>query len=878
MKRGLLALLAGLVPLVAAPVSNAAPPKIGGFCTPTPSPGMCLSAAYQQSDCFERTKAYCAPTYEAEYGKRYSALPATTEDRVVPEGDDRHTPGTLTKTKVVPYDGASDVTGAPGTYAAFMYKLRYQSKKGGIPITAPVTDTRGGILGAVNPALTGPGGVAALPPGVQRLVANIVERLPLTVADPRSRWDASGDKIRSCEEYTYEKFYSFSKFEDLIAENAYRVGDGSDRRKIFQALSAATTDGYVHRRGPGFPAVFALAKDPDGQPRSALYVRSSFLPIDFYDRFVDTSPWAVISKGRTGYGSPVDPALLPILAAGSSVPGWDWEKHRTLGAAFIASTPSDRFAQFDSLKDRHLANVDAYDRFAHLVEVCTHRRLVGSFAFDKVDPKPAWCNDFMVHVWDGPRGWEGPISEYAEESASADAIRLGLAVTEADVMATLHESQKYGCLDAGPQACEWSPRDIINKLIASLRTAEEESYSKCIKFTGGDLTSPDSILTRLRTKDVRFQDGTPILKKGIDGTNSNFEFDLVYDAFKAWADELGYDRDPNTGLTVIGQTQQDQQKVESGEFGVQLDYLVGWRLDNYSADTAIASRDPSNPEYAGETAPRMCNAEAHVRGHAALTAIVLGDSQEVFGANANVDTNHDQGRMKADFRILGVPFYNPPESRGDLTVALTFAKSSTSKLVEVSGVVPIMGVPVTLRAGVSGTVGVTGSLSGPEAAGGAPAGPAVVRDCINHPDVVAIGVKGTFEPSVSVDGYASASIDLGFIEGGIKGELQLARLGMPLNVDVGIRAKSGPNGAPGPNGQGPAGDGVPVTPDFELYVKTGLDLTFSTMDGRVAMFLDSPFGSTERTLTSWQGLHYRTNVFSRESKVPLEFLTVVDKL
>jgi hypothetical protein len=284
-------------------------------------------------------------------------------------------------------------------------------------------------------------------------------------------------------------------------------------------------------------------------------------------------------------------------------------------------------------------------------------------------------------------------------------------------------------------------------------------------------------------------------------------------------------------------------------FGSAIHYGVSWQLDNFDATSAL-DRTATPP-------PTLCDAEAHLAGDASVKAKVLGSWIDVFDASANVDTSGTVVNYVADVRVLGVPFYNPSGS-SDLTFAVSQSKSTTETLAEVEGVIPVLGVPVTLKAGATGTLAVAVTIDNP---GG---GRAIVRDCSPGATLpVRMGLHGQFKPSAQLDGFASASIDLGIAEGGIKGDVTLLRLEVPLDLTVAIGL------APTPN-QGP--------PQATLDVNASLALQFSTLDGRIAAFLDYPLGSLEWTLASWSGLHYSHDVFDRKSSVPLDYITKIDKL
>jgi hypothetical protein len=195
------------------------------------------------------------------------------------------------------------------------------------------------------------------------------------------------------------------------------------------------------------------------------------------------------------------------------------------------------------------------------------------------------------------------------------------------------------------------------------------------------------------------------------------------------------------------------------------------------------------------------------------------------------------GRATAHLEVLGQTFLDVGGDIQPTTFNVVDEQSSLNKeFVRASATFFVVIVPITVTAGLAGTVGVGASLGGgtpEEAPGGCEAGN--------------IALFGSFRPFAGVDAFASGSVDAVAVEAGIKVTLTLIRAELPLTTTLAF--------------------GVPYAtdPDVKFAMETNLDLVLTLLSGRVAAFVELCYvfdcDSWEVNLFSWNGPQFTKNLF-----------------
>lgn len=144
-------------------------------------------------------------------------------------------------------------------------------------------------------------------------------------------------------------------------------------------------------------------------------------------------------------------------------------------------------------------------------------------------------------------------------------------------------------------------------------------------------------------------------------------------------------------------------------------------------------------------------------------------------------------------------------------------------------------VPVTVTAGAGGLIAAAVSARG----GDSPTG-----DGCQNGD---LALEGTFMPTYSLIGFASAGVDALIVEAGVKIELVIVSLGFPYTMTLELDGRV-------TNGQ----------PDAMVTLTNDLDLRLSLLGGRVAAFVEVCFILCEEwdfTIFQWAPTVLSKNLF-----------------
>ena len=153
----------------------------------------------------------------------------------------------------------------------------------------------------------------------------------------------------------------------------------------------------------------------------------------------------------------------------------------------------------------------------------------------------------------------------------------------------------------------------------------------------------------------------------------------------------------------------------------------------------------------------------------------------------------------------------------------------------------ILAVPVTVKAGMTGNFGVDINLKG-----------GLIRDCEGAPDQMNIGVDSKVKPFVDLDAYLSAGVGWSGLSAGVKGEVNLLEVELPFNANAGLKMQATNTGA-----------------DLFLVAKSDLNLVLRTLGGKVSVYVEYIFDSSEKEIFSWNGYELKSNLFAMDAKYPL---------
>lgn len=300
----------------------------------------------------------------------------------------------------------------------------------------------------------------------------------------------------------------------------------------------------------------------------------------------------------------------------------------------------------------------------------------------------------------------------------------------------------------------------------------------------------------------------------------------------------------DTGVAQLLDRVGEWWQVGNDDFGAYAGYGFGWAIGEFQEYVQAS----------GEEALR-CNLAPEMYGHFDLAARVFGGNVDIIDASAHLRFGDNptvfpgglpvtpQGRptveqQQIDIEALGQSIFHEDfvvEADGFNIISGT--EGLNEEIFSISAIFTIGFVPVTVSAGLAGIVGLQYDVGG--------AFPA-----FNEPgSCTLIEARGQIGPYAGINAFASASINAVIAEVGVKIELTLIRLDLPLIGRVALEMKPG---------------GV-----VNLLAEMRLDLVLSLLSGRVLLFLRIAWESWELELFSWDGPRFTTNLFDLRAAVPL---------
>ncbi len=470
----------------------------------------------------------------------------------------------------------------------------------------------------------------------------------------------------------------------------------------------------------------------------------------------------------------------PRVDAGSQYYAWTWSLQKQVGDWALASYTADHLEELYNLQKGHRELLKARrERYDVYERDYTKCRATGSVAA---------CQ---------------PYADAATSELSA--LDLGIAYS-------LWLGSTRGCLDtSGWRSCDWSPRMFFDLVQTRIGVLREPDVARCKRFTGNQF-GPGSLVAVITASGLSNEGFTYLPAADYAATPSGLAGMLV--GIERYVASFDWPKDSSTGKPTLSAWGMDSARHGNEWFGVEYGYTAGWGVSNMSV---------------------ICETQAKVGGEAWAKANVIKTPITLFDAKAWVSAKYDpQAPTTLDLEteeklyIAGQELLTAKKTPGSGAINLVIDVSQPKRVNALTTYIVIMGVPVKLQGGAAGVMGIETGLAG-----------TLTRNC--SAGSVAFEVGGKVKPYVGVSGFAQASIDALIAEAGVRGELTLLRVDLPLTASV----------KTGLDTQG--------TLSFSAGTKLGLQL--KSLDGRIGIFARLGWKSTERTLIEWTGPTVDTTLF-----------------
>ncbi len=656
----------------------------------------------------------------------------------------------------------------------------------GTQVTWPVSNDVAKVISlrtaVPRPAINDYVRILANAPGAAQMSAAKVAHV-----DFRHPWEKDGRVVNSCEEYVWQRYTTFSRFETRAAEL------GGDYAAVFDAAYSSGSPGISNRP----------IRDEVGNTTLTITFPSSSPKNSFFAwnwNQSDTFAYPNGTPRKFDWFGPGSGPRLAKLSAGYNYWTWDWNKLRTEGQWYQANFNIDLMEELDAKKyafEQLLAKRRAtYREHGEAMNVLLRQ---------------VTCTDgagFPLHGFPCGR----PIPGLAELDAQ---VGEQLYALDTLIDAALTEADALGCLSATRTACDWSPRGFLRLVTEIVDPRREADFARCVAVTANNFGSTGRLATL---------ESAGIPKAGIPPGDYNASSVALTSLIEGIASYIAtvkakFPIDPASGKPKLGASDSDEQSIGSGVFGARYGYSVGWELMGFGTDA------------------KLSDANIHVWSRFNADVSVLGGSTNVIDAVAEVKPyGTTQFERDVHVRVLGKDLFTPLSGTSpDPTWNIVITGGVKQKLAETYAIIVIVAVPVKLSAGVSGDVGFTANVYG-----------ALERkpDEDTSKDGIALVVEGGAGPRMGLSGFAAAAVELVVVRAGIKGELTLLALELPMSVNVSVKLTT---------------DG-----SFVLEGDTRMDIVMRALSGRIAVFLESIFGDTEQDLVNWSGLELRENVFQQQ--------------
>jgi len=756
-----------------------------------PDLGKCNDASWRASTCGQKAVSDCVTIRQNEYKTEW-ANNNNTQAIIAPSGFSNTK--TATNGKVVPFDSGNHVKlvrSADFNYGSIVGLSR-------LPSSLTVI--------ATNPVLFG---------------ANTAPLHP--------EWEENGGsaEVHSCQEYTYKKWYDYSRFEDAAATcKGYAPC-------IYDLAMQTATPGLNHPLAKRTLTANEPIPASLPNPPAADQIKNPWFTPSISGRptSVGVFHYWVEKHASTATNYQIQAAW------GQSPPyhitnRWQWHQQMHDAQAQYGLT-EDAFA---SIEERTARYVDLLQKFATLdagmlkFQPSIRTKYLNPGMFDK-------CGNFKTipgggsnvgGLPPGPQPQPNPACDgpyvppsYVAGNDSANYYYSLLDQIGAMVAAEWnHQDPRngtvdHGCLDPSSNRCDWSPKQFASEYVGLFQNEREADFKKCVFWTAN-----------------QFQFATPAMSAADT------------------ADADGLERWYVTANTAVQEVEKELPFVAphgTNQFGNTLagGHTIGdtsWFAADYGYNATWHAKFNTDPQ------GNLCGTTGDADGALHANVYMLGAKFTIIDAELGMDAgqNGDTGGNGWGHLIVANDVkWSQSKTHVDGQTAIHYAYSDTPFSPHAGVAFPVLGVLVEISAGASVSLGASFDA---KAYGPAGCSPIALH---NTPGTLPIlSMQAGAGPFVAVNADVSAAIDAAVITVGVRGTLNLITASVPLqsNVTVGYDTQSG---------------------SAVLMLATKSSLELSELSGNVKAFGELCLGpiceDAEVGLFSWDGMHQSFPIFDHQN-------------
>lgn len=545
----------------------------------------------------------------------------------------------------------------------------------------------------------------------------------------RDQWDLNENRVESCREYAFEKYYDYARFEDAVA------GQHDDFEHITELAFGDTTDplSIGSRTGSG-----ERLNMKDGTDMTVQHLDST---IDFAPLNCHESGY-VKAVHNIFFGMPSnlldqEPDLRdqvslgceyhPIISLEGEDPSnyfdrtWQWHQDRRQAAIDADLSMVEMDAMHESVLAFQQTLFDYYRNRITSESVCC-----------AVDPM--YCGDMDPEI---QQGIDACFEEYRAERTSL----------EARLNELFDLALEMGCIDLEtPTICDWSPQYFVERIRMSFGSAMEADYQRCLEVTGDDF---EPLINHEFTVEISDWPGYP----AEDYTVTASSIDLYISRRQEWLEAYREALPPEL-FDASGNPQTPSGNTDSNfragneDFGVFYNYSLHWSSTNYDPSDGI----------------NVCDVGLEASGSATAGGSVFASGdQNILDAyfSANLTDGFDR-----DLKVLDQSIWEPNPDEGWMISGNLHHEERPLAGLEAEKRFVIAGIPMSITGGIAGTLNLDYNFH------------LTPASSCSEPSTL----NTYFLPSAQIDGYIELAVDAFIASVGIGGALTLLRLDVPFDV------------------------------------------------------------------------------------------------
>jgi len=641
----------------------------------------------------------------------------------------------------------------------------------------------------------------------------------------RAAWDANGNRVESCAEYVYEKYYDYSRFQDAIVgrhtDAAYIVEQVFGPADEVAGIGSRVMDGEYLKMKDGSPgpihapaACVCSALDCGGSYGGGPFALQNIffgLPAGLYEEVRDELDPEFEQMPGHGFGHERCYSLCESCVGFEAAPPdfWKWHQDRRAAAEAEGWTALEQNAMYATAEEFRQTLAD----------------------WLTVQYPPSCCAESME---DDPCCPDYEATKASLEARLLELFRLGIAA---------------GCLDPGATTiCDWSPAFFVDRLEAAFAGPMEANFQRCLDLTGDDFEALSSHQFLMPDGTLWYDYQHPTMG-GYTATARDVDrFFADHEAWKAavvqWyeAQLPSYLFDAQGNIHPPGGRWFDDWSASAGpssiSFGVYFGYDVGWGLTGFEP---VAERETADLCLVGVQATASFHAGGWAFGSDPFDVVDVH-------ARAGLATT-SEGHLK----VLGETIW----SQDPVEEWMIAVSPSVSKTVKKTKYYYIPDTPfgVYITGGVTGTLGLNAvltSVPGREGTGD--------LDGNGHLDgaetcTLAAEFDADIIPWVRLQGFADAGPLAAFFTVGLGCRLTFLQLDFPFHLDVDLTSVE------------------PTAGSVNFHVGTNLDLVVKTLDGAIYVVVRvAGLKIVKHDLFDWTGLSWTFPLDEYTTDVGLEWL------